>query len=163
VVNRCFAADDGKPDELMKTLDRDVTVIDPREAEAAFRREFKDVRTLKDAERAAAEMVERRITSREDVPMVEDFPLAPEEETPEFRDLATALQLRLVRAVEQWRGNKHLTLTAIIVRTVQENARSKFEDLALVDHVVCSFHRAGTQRCQAVTSFGQGRAESSRA
>jgi len=122
LVNRCFAADEGRPDELMETLDRDVTVVDPREAEAAFMREFKDVRTMQDAERAAAEFVERRLASGEDVPMVEDFPLAPEEETPEFRDLATTLQLRSVRALEHWWGNTHLTLSAIIVRTLKENA-----------------------------------------
>jgi hypothetical protein len=46
VVNRCFAADEGKPDELMQTLDRDVAVVDRREGEAAFTREFKDVRTI---------------------------------------------------------------------------------------------------------------------
>ena len=125
IVNRCFAAGEGKLDELMKSLDQDVTVIDPREAEAAFRREFKEVRTMQDAERAAAEMVERRLASREDVPMVEDFPLAPEEETPEFRDLATALQLRFVRAVEHWQGNTHLTLSAIIVRTLKENGQTR--------------------------------------
>jgi len=104
VVNRCFSADEGKPDELTETLDHDVTVIEPREAEAAFRREFEGVRTLQDAERAAAEFLERRLRSKEDVPLVEDFPLAPGEETPEFRDLTTSLQLRLVRAVEHWRG-----------------------------------------------------------
>ena len=55
--------------------------------------------------------------------MVEDFPLAPEEETPEFRDLAAALQLRLVLAMEHWQGNTDITLAALIVRTVEENAR----------------------------------------
>ena len=80
---------------------------------------------MQDAERAAAEFVERRLRSKEDVPLVEDFPLAPEEETPEFRDLTTSLQLRLVRAVEHWRGNTHLTLTAIIMRTSEENARAR--------------------------------------
>jgi hypothetical protein len=125
VVNRCFAADEGQSDELMKTLDQDVTVIDPREAEAAFEREFKGVRTMQHAERVAAESLERRITSKEDVPMVEDFPLAPEEETPEFQHMATGLQFRFVRAVEHWRGNTHLTLTAIIVRTVEENAQAR--------------------------------------
>jgi hypothetical protein len=40
VVNQCVAADEGPPDKLMATLDQDVTVIDPREAEAAIRREF---------------------------------------------------------------------------------------------------------------------------
>ena len=52
--------------------------------------------------------------------MVEDFPLAPEEETPDFQHLANTLQLRFVRAFEHWRGNTHLTLTAIIVRTFGE-------------------------------------------
>ena len=120
VVNRCFAADEGQPaEELMKILDQDVTVIDPRAAEAAFRREFEGVRTTQDAERAAAASMQRTLASKEDVPMVEDFPLAPEEETPDFRSLANALGLRFVRAVEHWRGNTHLTLAAIIVRTVE--------------------------------------------
>jgi hypothetical protein len=125
VVNWCFAADEGQPDELMKTLDQNVTVVDPREAETAFRREFKGVRSMQDAERAAAESLERTLRSKEDVPMVEDFPLAPEEETPEFQHLATGLQFRLVRAVEHWRGNTHLTLTALIVRTVEEGMRAR--------------------------------------
>ncbi len=125
VVNRCFAADEGQPDKLMATLDQDVTVIDPREAEAALRRDLEGVRSMEDAERAAAESLERRLKSKEDVPMVEDFPLAPEEETPEFQHLATTLQFRFVRAVEHWRGNTHLTLAAIIVRTVEEGMRAR--------------------------------------
>ena len=56
--------------------------------------------------------------------MVEDFPLYPEEETAEFRDLAFALELRFVRAVEHWRGNTDLTLTALIVRTVEGGMRA---------------------------------------
>jgi hypothetical protein len=104
----------------MKTLDQDVTVIDPREAEAAFTREFKNVRTKEDAERVAAESLERKLQSKEDVPLIEDFPLAPEEETPDFGHLAFTLQLRLIRAMEHWRGNTDLTLTALIMRTVQE-------------------------------------------
>ena len=123
MVNRCFAADEGRLDELMETLDRDVTVIEPREAEDAMRREFAGVRTPRDPERAAAEYVERMLKSKEDVPLVEDFPLVPEEETPEFRELAVTLQLRGVRALEHWQGNTHLTLAAIIVRTVKENMR----------------------------------------
>ncbi len=51
--------------------------------------------------------------------MVEDFPLAPEEETPDFSHLSMALRFRSARAIEHWRGNTHLTLTAIIVRTVE--------------------------------------------
>jgi len=123
LVNRCFAAQDGHPDDLMKTLDRDVTVIDPREGEAEHARDFAGARSMEDFERAAKERLDRRIKSKKDVPMVEDFPLAPEEETPEFRDLAMTLQLRVVRAVEHWNGNTHLTLTAIIVRMVEEGMR----------------------------------------
>jgi hypothetical protein len=104
----------------MKTLDHEATVIDPRKAEAAFGREYKDVRTSEDAERVAALSLQRRIESKEDVPLVEDFPLAPEEETPDFSHLTFTLQLRLVRAMEHWRGNTDLTLTALILRSVQE-------------------------------------------
>jgi len=124
VVNRCFAADEGQPDKLMTTLDQEVTVIDPREAESALRRDLAGARSIQDAERRLAESLERRLKSKEDVPMVEDFPLAPEEETPEFQHLATGLQFRFVRAVEHWRGNTDLTLTAIIVRTVEEGLRA---------------------------------------
>jgi hypothetical protein len=123
LANRCFAADEGKLGELMETLDRDVTVIDPREAEAALRREFAGIRTPREAKRSVAEYVEQVLKSKEDVPLVEDFPLHPEEETPEFRELAVTLQLRGVRALEHWQGNTHLTLAAIIVRTVKENMR----------------------------------------
>ncbi len=123
VVNRCFAADEGTPNELMKNLDRDVTVVDWRQAENELRRDFKSVRMRRDAERVAREFVERKLASGEDVPMVEDFPLAPEEETPDFRELATTLQLRGVRALEHWLGNTGLTLSAIIVRTLKEKGQ----------------------------------------
>lgn len=123
LVNRCFAAHEGHPDQLMATLDQGVTVIDPRVAEAALRRRFAGVRSTQDAERAAAESLEQRLKSKDDVPMVEDFPLAPEEETPDFTHLAMALQFRFARALEHWRGNTHLTLAAIIVRTVEQSMR----------------------------------------
>jgi hypothetical protein len=120
VVNRCFAADEGPPDELMKHLDRNVAVIDPRDAEAEMEEDFEGVRSIEDAERAAAERMEKQLKEGSDVPLVEDFPLAPEEETPDFQHLTMTLNLRFVRAFEHWRGNTHLTLTAIIMRTVQE-------------------------------------------
>lgn len=50
---------------------------------------------------------------------------APEEEAPEFQDLPTGLQFRFFRAVEHWRGNTHLTLTAIIMRAVEEGWRPR--------------------------------------
>lgn len=61
----------------MKTLDRDVTVIDPREPEEALMGEFKHVRTIQDAEQAIAESVERRLISGKDVPLVRGFPFGP--------------------------------------------------------------------------------------
>ena len=72
-------------------------------------------------ERAIAEFMERRLKSGEDVPMVEDFPLYPEEETPEYQQLATTLKFRMILAFEHWRGNTYLTLAAIIRRTVEEH------------------------------------------
>ena len=123
VVNRCFAGDEGVPGELLKTLEQDVTVIDPRVAEEEFRREVAGARSWEDRRRAVAASLERKLKSKNDVPLVEDFPLAPEEETPEFQHLATTLQFRLVRAMEHWCGNTHLTLAAIIVRMVEESAR----------------------------------------
>jgi hypothetical protein len=109
----------------MQTLDQNVTVVDPRAAETEFTGEYKDAKTMEDFERVAAQSLERRLRSGEDVPLIEDFPLAPEEETPDFRHLAFTLQLRLIRALEHWRGNTDLTLTALIVRTVKESALAR--------------------------------------
>lgn len=125
VINRCFAGDEGAPEELMKTLDQNVTVIDPRIAEARLERDFKGVKSVEEYEHIAAKWLEVRLKSGDDVPLVEDYPLAPEEETPDFQHLATGLQFRFVRAVEHWRGNTHVTLTAIIVRTVEEGMRAR--------------------------------------
>ncbi|MCA9564004.1 MAG: hypothetical protein KC561_10970 [Myxococcales bacterium] len=111
VVNRFFAAEEGTPDEFVTMLDRDVTVIDPRLIEA----ELQNLRTRRELE----EYYEERARSESDVPMVEDFPLYLEEETPDFQHLATTLQFRFVRSFEHWQGNTHLTLAAIIRRTVE--------------------------------------------
>lgn len=124
LVNRCFAAEEGEPGELLKTLDRDVVVIDPRMSEEAIKRELAGVQSQEDAERAIQESLSRRLASKDDVPLVEDFPLAPEEETPEFVNLANALQFRFLRAFEHWHGNTHLTLSQIIVRTVEDHLRT---------------------------------------
>lgn len=120
VVNRLFAAEEGPADQLFRILDQEVTVIDPRAAEAEMERDFQGVKTMRDAERVAAERLRQRLESRKDVPMVEDFPLAPEEETPEFKDLAMVLHVRLLRALAHWKGNTDVTLTEIIVRMVEE-------------------------------------------
>jgi hypothetical protein len=106
LVNRCFAADEGNMSVLMKTLDKDVIVINPRKPEEEFKRDFDGVRTVEDYNRGAHVSMGRKLKNREDVPMVEDFPLAPEEETPEFRDLAITLQLR---GVSSFTNSIHLS------------------------------------------------------
>jgi hypothetical protein len=100
VVNRCFAAAEatGDPEALLKTLDQNVTIVDPAKREARFAESFKGVKTLEDAERASTASLARRLKEKDDVPPVEDFPLCPEEETPNFDSLAMTLQLRLVQA-----------------------------------------------------------------
>lgn len=121
MVNRCFAADEGPPDTLMATLDHGVVVVDPRIGEASMERMFAGVPSVEDFNRAADASFEQELESKRDVPMVEDFPLAPEEETPDFQHLTTTLRLRFTRAVEHWRGNTHLTLAAIVLRMVQQS------------------------------------------
>jgi hypothetical protein len=48
---------------------------------------------------AAARINVMDLAGKEDVPLVEDFPLVPEEETPKFDHPAMTLQLRMVRAI----------------------------------------------------------------
>jgi hypothetical protein len=61
-----------------------------------------------------------RIEGGQDMPEVEDIPLIPEDETPEFRDLSNCLPFRHLRAFEHWRGNTHLALAAIIARVARK-------------------------------------------
>jgi hypothetical protein len=122
LINRFFAGEEGSPDELAKILDQNVTVIDTRESEKALNRDFKDVTTMKEAECIASERLTGRLESKKDVPMVEDFPLAPEEETHDFKNLTLTLQLRLIRAMEHWQGNSDLTLSSLIMRLVNDGS-----------------------------------------
>jgi hypothetical protein len=57
-----------------------------------------------------------------DLPEVEDFPLAPQEETAEFFHLGMTLKLRSLRAHEHWQGNTHITLRDIIYRLFGQSA-----------------------------------------
>lgn len=59
---------------------------------------------------------------RRDAPLVEDFPLAPEEETPDFKHLAMTLQLRSLRAYEHWNGNTKVILQDIIYQLAEQGA-----------------------------------------
>lgn len=130
VVNRWFAGDEAQADlaAIDQHLDRDVVVVDPRAAEVAFE-EFArergftgEPRTLADLERLCAEHLAAR--RKRDVPLVEDFPLCPEEETADFASLAFTLDVRFVRAGERWHGNPDVTLADIIVRMVEASSAS---------------------------------------
>jgi hypothetical protein len=119
VVNRLFSGEDGEQggiQGLMTMLDQNVTVIDPREAEARMRQDFQGVYGP-EAFSQALEAQQRKImeTGGDDVPLVEDFPLAPEEETPDFAHLRMTLTLRAIRAMEHWRGNTEVTLPRLII------------------------------------------------
>ena len=125
VVNRLFAVEEGHPDNLEKELDHHVTVIDPAKVECELEQDLRVVRTSEELERALAGRMERRRRSKEDIPLVEDFPLAPQEETPDFGHLAMTLNLRMYRALQHWGGNTHLTLTEIIMRLAEQGQLNK--------------------------------------
>ena len=103
-------------DGLDDLLDTDVTVIDPQDAEDRFEKAMAGTKTRQEKARALA--AHREEQRRRDVPMVEDFPLHAEEETPEFRDLKFMLELRASRAYEHWKGNA-VTLPDLIYQLVE--------------------------------------------
>lgn len=117
VVNRLFAAEaDRMPStkELMKSLDEDVTLIDPAKNEERLR---KDIQRLKEAGVAdiMGAIMQRDLESNEDVPAVEDFPADPDDGK-DFPHLRSALTFRRLRAMEHWRGNTHMTLVRVIMQ-----------------------------------------------
>jgi hypothetical protein len=123
VVNRWFTASENEQglDVLDKHLDQNVTIIDVEknlqrmEARLA---EGPPIKTMADLEARAAEGLRRRIASREDVPLVEDFPFDPVENA-DLRDLEVMLRLRAVRCAQRWMG-KDVTLTEVIVEMVEQ-------------------------------------------
>ena len=114
VVNRCFAASEGDLTELAMMLDQDVVVVDPREGEMVLERAFK---SLKSREGMLQFFKESQIG--EDVPLVEDLQLNPEEETPAFDTLATTLNFRAIRAREHWKGHTDVTLGSLIRKATE--------------------------------------------
>jgi hypothetical protein len=122
VVNRWFHAQEMQNglEELDRQLDRDVTVIDPMQIERRLEELTAGARTQRERDEALARFNEER--RARDIPLVEDFPLAPEEEQPDFVHLRMTLQFRLMRAFEHWNGNEHMTLTDIIERYVRQVA-----------------------------------------
>jgi hypothetical protein len=132
LINRWFAGSEaaGGLDRLDRLLDANVVVIDPAKTESELDRLMAKFSTKR--EKRAAWDAYHEARRREDVPLVEDFPLAPEEETPEFRDLSMTLMFRAVHAWEHWRGNNDLTLGDIIHRTIEDGfARGAFDDIPL--------------------------------
>ena len=116
ILNRLITAKeaDSGPDQLDSLLDRNVIIIDPAES-------MRRLDALLDKAATAEERMavyERHAAGQRvlDVPEVEDFPLAMEEDSEELVHLTTALRLRMVRAVERWFG-KPTTISGIISRT----------------------------------------------
>ena len=101
VLNRWLDASEGVagPEPLDELLDINVIRIDPKNAEDAFGRAMSGTRTREERARAFSAYVQER--RGRDVPLVEDFPLHPEEETADFRDLRMVLQLRTIFAAWQ--------------------------------------------------------------
>jgi hypothetical protein len=124
VINRLFDAREAArgPEEIERHMDRDVTVIDPRVTEERMQSYLAGARTQDEARRAFERYHEAERRERRDVPPVEDFPLAPEEETPDFTHLAMTLRLRSIRAIEHWNGNTHVILRDIVERLVEQGA-----------------------------------------
>jgi hypothetical protein len=125
VVNRLFAAEEkvGELEELDRWLDRDVVRVDPDDRDDADEDEEirRAVAGREDKLQALEEFLStrRRPSSRHDVPLVEDFPLYPEEESDDLRDLRTLLDLRFMRALRRWQG-EDVTLRDVIEELVQD-------------------------------------------
>jgi len=119
IVNRWFSGKEARRGlaTLDATLDRDVVVVDP---DAFMKRVAKRLETSGSAaERLAALEAVVRESGREDVPLVEDLPLYPEEEDDEFTQLVGSLRLRYLRAAEHWMGNTHVTLGDLIAEVAE--------------------------------------------
>lgn len=116
ILNRLVTAEEANSgsEQLDSLLDCNVSVIDPaermRKLDALLDKAATVTERMAVYERDAAE---QRVC---DVPEVEDFQLAMEEDNEELVHLTTALRLRMVRAVERWFG-KPTTISGIIYRT----------------------------------------------
>lgn len=124
VINRWFDAKEatGGPQQIDRHLDEDVTIIEPGEAAAKMEEYQAGAKSREEKVRAFERFHEDRRRERRDVPLVEDFPLVPEEETPDFAHLALTLRLRTLRAYEHWNGNTDLILQDIILRLAEQGA-----------------------------------------
>ncbi len=127
IVNRLFAADEQTAElhQLDRCLDRDVVRVEPPEDDPELAQASKAIahRTdkLQALEEYLADARSRRTKAPKDVPLVEDFPLWPEEETDDLRDLRLTLDFRFVRAMRRWEGEQ-VTLQEVIEQTIAQLA-----------------------------------------
>lgn len=121
IINRYFEAAEAEAglDRLDKLLDANVVRIDSADSEKAIEAAMASARTPDEAQRAYFAYHEER--RKNDVPLVEDFPLAPEEETPDFQHLAMTIRFRSIRALHHWKGSK-LTLADVIHEVVENGS-----------------------------------------
>jgi len=121
VVNRWFEESEssGGLESLDRLLEQNVTVVDQRSLEARLKEALAKEKTRADKRRVFQQFMEER--RRRDVPLVEDFPLAPEEDPDDFSYLKTMLLLRSLRNQEHWKGNTHLTFGDIVHRVVEHD------------------------------------------
>ena len=118
VINRYLDASEREAglDGLDRLLDANVVRIDPKDAEDEINAATAGARTLEEKQRAfSAHCEERR---KRDLPLVEDLPLHPEEETPDFQHLMMTIRLRSIRAFQHWKGHK-LTLGDVIHQVIE--------------------------------------------
>lgn len=124
IVNRWFEGEEltGEIGDLDHVLDRDVTVIDWEKNADELERATASATSPESYLRLAAEHQATR--ERQDVPMVEDFPLHPEDENDEMGDLANVLNFRFVRAGRRWHG-EDVTLRQVIEEAVHAHLASE--------------------------------------
>lgn len=124
VLNRLLAAPGpaGGLEAIDAMLDEDVVIREPSVAEARLRETLERYQgprppSPEELERHLAEDLARRV---DDLPEVEDFPLCPEEETPEFTSLQLTLDLRFLRALRRWQGRSDVSLSSLILESLRD-------------------------------------------
>ena len=120
IVNRLFAAEEltGELDELDQALDQNVTVVRWQDREREQEEALAGATTPEELERAYARYQEQR--RRRPVPLVEDFPHHPEDETEAMTDLTGKLSVRFMCALRRWNG-EDVTIVQVIEEMVAQH------------------------------------------
>jgi hypothetical protein len=100
-----------------------VARIDPEKLSRELDAALVAARTEREKREVIAAHAERSLKG--DVPLVKDFPLHAEDETPDFGDLSALLRLRTLRALEHWKGNTPVTLGDVIEQIVGRGGSGK--------------------------------------